>query len=298
VSVGATLPTDLEPASPTPARTRRAVRHPGARTERRWLLWPPLLFFVLTLAIPIGALFVRAFSGEGNAFAEAITMPVFLSALWRTLLMALVVTVLSVLTGACYALAIAVSPAWLKAFLMVGLLLSLWTSIMVRTFGWMLLELPKGALYWFLNLLGLADEPIELYQTTPAMYPAMLAVLLPFAVLPVLAAVTSLDREQLNAATVSGAGPLLTFRAVILPAISHAVISAAVLVFVMSLGFYVTPLLLGGPSNMTLSGIIDAQLNTSNRADIGAAMSILLVGGTVGTYLVADRLFRVSERWG
>jgi putative spermidine/putrescine transport system permease protein len=126
----------------------------------------------------------------------------------------------------------------------------------------------------------------------------MVAVMLPFAVLPVMSALQSIDREQLNAASVFGAGPLLTFRIVTWPQMLPSVISGGVLVFVMSLGFYVTPLLLGGPSNMTVSGVINQQLNTANRPDLGAAMSILLVGGTMLIYLVADRLFKVSEKWG
>jgi len=200
--------------------------------------------------------------------------------------------------GSVYALGVALAPAWFKAVLMGGLMLSLWTSVMVRTFGWMLMELPTGAIYWAITKLGIGIEPLDIYQTTVAMYPAMIAVMLPFAVLPVLGAVNALDREQLNASAILGAGPLLTFRAVIAPALAPALISAAVLVFVMSLGFYVTPMLLGGPTTMTVSGIINTQLNTVGRDDVGAAMSILLIGATVGIYLVSDRLFRVSERWG
>nr|WP_260149081.1 ABC transporter permease subunit [Microbacterium endophyticum] len=200
--------------------------------------------------------------------------------------------------GAFYALAIMGSPLWLRLTLLAALLLSLWTSVMVRSFGWVLLELPKGALYWFLNLLGLRDEPLDFYQTTIGMYPAMIAVMLPFAVLPMMSALQSIDHEQLNAARVFGAGELLTFRTVTWPQIIPAMISGGVLVFVMSLGFYVTPLLLGGPSNLTVSGVINAQINQANRPDLGAAMSILLVGGTMLVYLIADRLFKVSEKWG
>ena len=131
--------------------------------------------------------------------------------------------------------------------------------------------LPRGAIYWFLSTIGLSDEPVELYQTTIGMYPAMIAVMLPFAVLPVMSALQSIDKEQLNAATVFGAGPALTFRTVTWPQIVPSVISGGVLVFVMSLGFYVTPLLLGGPGNMTISGVINAQMNQANRPELGAA---------------------------
>jgi putative spermidine/putrescine transport system permease protein len=295
MSLTATVaPEAAPPVAPTPPRDRRQ----GGRAESRWLLWPPLVFFALALAVPVFALFSQAFSGDNNAFKEAVTMPVFTTALWRTLLMASIVTVVTVLIGAFYAVAVAISPLWLKAFLMAGLLISLWTSIMVRSFGWMLMELPKGAIYWFLDLVGFSPQPLDLYQTTLAMYPAMIGVMLPFAVLPILAAVNGLDKEQLNAATIFGAGPLLTIRAVVLPVLRPALISGGVLIFVMALGFYVTPLLLGGPSNMTLSGVINSQLATGTRDDVGAAMSILLVGGTVAIYLVADRLFKVSEKWG
>ncbi|GAA1688083.1 ABC transporter permease [Microbacterium sediminicola] len=268
-----------------------------SKAETRWLLWPPLIFFVLTLGLPMLALILQSFEG-GTAYIDMFAVPAFISSLGRTVLMAAVVMILTMVFGSIYALAIVAAPMWLRLLLLAALILSLWTSVMVRSFGWMLLELPKGAIYWFLNLLGLTEEPIEIYQTTIGMYPAMMAVMLPFAVLPVMSALQSLDREQLNAARVFGAGPVLTFRTVTWPQIVPSVLSGGILVFVMSLGFYVTPLLLGGPSNMTVSGVINAQMNTANNPEIGAAMSILLVGGTMLVYLIADRLFKVSEKWG
>lgn len=268
------------------------------KTESRWLLWPPLIFFAIALGLPMVALVLQSFETGGAAYPGMFDVPAFAASLVRTVVMAVVVTVLTTILGSAYALAIAAVPAALRFLLIAALLLSLWTSIMVRSFGWMLLELPKGAIYWFLGLFGLADEPIELYQTAIGMYPAMVAVMLPFAVLPIMSSLQSIDREQLNAARIFGAGPLLTFRAVTWPTMVPSLISGAVLVFVMSLGFYVTPLLLGGPSNMTISGVINAQMNQANRPELGAAMSMLLVASTMLIYLIADRLFKVSEKWG
>lgn len=281
---------------------RRAIPAPKAlgasRAETRWLLWPPLIFFAVALGLPLAALILQSFETGGTAYPAMFAVPAFVSSLVRTVVLAIIVMILTMILGTAYALAVVASPAWLRIVLVAALVLSLWTSIMVRSFGWMLLELPKGAIYWFLNLVGLTDEPVELYQTTIGMYPAMIAVMLPFAVLPVMSALQSIDREQLNAATIFGAGPLLTFRTVTWPQILPSVISGGVLVFVMSLGFYVTPLLLGGPGNMTVSGVINSQMNQANRPELGAAMSILLVGGTMLIYLIADRLFNVSEKWG
>ncbi|TAJ48087.1 MAG: ABC transporter permease [Herbiconiux sp.] len=286
------------PGSARARLTRFAAALSSPSSERRWLLWPPLAFFAVMLGIPMVALVVTALSGEGNAFAEIFQLNVFVSALIRTFVLALIVTAVTVVFGLIYSVGLAVAPSWLKWILLAWLFLSLWTSVMVRSFGWMLIELPLGALHWFLSLIGLSEVKIELYQTTVGMYPAMIAVMLPFAVLPVVAAIESLDREQLRAAVVYGAGPLLAIRTVVLPVVRPALISGGVLVFVMSLGFYVTPLLLGGPSNMTISGLINTQLNTANRPDLAAAMSIVLVAATMLIYLVADRLFKVSERWG
>ncbi len=286
-------------AVPRRARATRVPRTLGvSAAERRWLLWPPVIFFAVALGLPMIALITQSLEGGGAAYPGMFVVPAFIASLVRTVVMAFIVMILTMVLGAAYALAIVASPTWLRLCLLAALILSLWTSIMVRSFGWMLLELPKGAIYWFLGLFGLAGEPIELYQTTFGMYPAMVAVMLPFAVLPVMSALQAIDSEQLKAATIFGAGPLLTFRSVTWPQIVPAVISGGVLVFIMSLGFYVTPLLLGGPSNLTVSGLINSQMSQANRPDLGAAMSILLVAGTMLVYLVADRLFNVSEKWG
>lgn len=292
---GATVPSTTRVASPSGA-ARRALG--ASRGELAWLMWPPLIFFALALGLPMLMLVLQSFETGGAAYVDMWTVPAFVSSIGRTLALSVVTMILTMLIGTLYSLGIVAAPTWLKYTLLAGLMLSLWTSVMVRSFGWMLMELPKGAIFWFLQLVGISDRPVELYQTALGMYPAMIAVMLPFAVLPTMSALQGLDHEQLSAARIFGAGPVLTFRTVTLPTVAPSMISGGILVFVMALGFYVTPLLLGGPSNMTVSVVIDAQMNQANRPEIGAAMSLLLVVGTMLVYLLADRLFRVSERWG
>lgn len=285
-------------ATAEPRRRRLKPRGTTSRAERAWLLWPPLVFFVVMLGVPIAMLFISSFTTGGEAWGATLTNSVFIASVIRTVVMAVIVTALAVILGGIYALGIWAAPRWLAGIFVGLLFLSLWTSTLVRSISWMLLEIPKGAIYWFLNLLGLAQEPIELYQTAVAMYPAMLAITMPYVVLPVMTALSGVDREQLNAAVVFGARPGLVFRTVIYPQMAPQLISGGVLVFVMALGFYVTPLVLGGPQNLTVSGVINTQISSLGHIDIGSVMSLLLVAATIVIYLIADRLFRVSEKWG
>ncbi|ROO89127.1 putative spermidine/putrescine transport system permease protein [Actinocorallia herbida] len=282
--------------------TLPSVRRPRLRVADgsglRWLLLPPIAVLALLLIGPVAMLAQTAFSGEENAFASLVGDQVFYDAVQHTIVMTVVVTVCAVGFGTLYALGISAAPRWVAGLLLAGLFLTMWTSVLVRTFGWMLLELPAGALFWALNELGLRDQPLEIYQTSLAAYPAMVHVMLPYAVLPVWIAIGRLDHAQIQAAQVFGARPLLVLRKVVLPQLRPAMISAAVLIFLMSLGFYVTPLMLGSPSELTVAGYIDQQFNGSDNPERAAAMSVLLLGAVLVLYTAADRLFRVSEKWG
>ncbi len=259
----------------------------------RWLLTPPVAFLAVLLLAPFVLLLPVAAGSLGNVLGYS----VFQQAAVRTVVMAVVVTVLAVIVGTVYALAISAAPRPIAAILLGALFLTMWTSTLVRTFAWMLLELPTGGLYWLLHLAGLRGRPLAIYQTALAPYPAMVHVMLPYAVLPVYVALGRIDRQQLQAAQVFGARPLLMLRAVVLPQLRPSIVAGGILVFIMSLGVYVTPLLLGSPNQMTVSGLIDAQFGVADRQDWAAAMSVLLLGVAMVIYLVADRLFRVSERW-
>ncbi|MDR1798594.1 MAG: ABC transporter permease [Bifidobacteriaceae bacterium] len=266
--------------------------------EKGVLLLPVAVALVAGVLVPLVVIVVASLQDGGGAYRETFSSSLFRAALGRTWWMAVIITLGDVLIGTFYALAAASARRGLQALLLGALMFSMWTSVMVRSFGWMLLELPKGALYWLAHTFFGRSEPIELYQTVGGMYPAMFAMMLPFIVLPVLAATRNVDADQLKAARTFGASTWLTLRTVTLPAIRPAIVSAGVLVFVMSLGFYVTPLLLGGPSNLTVSGVINLEMRSANRPDLGASMSVILTTATVVVYLVSDRFFRVSEKWG
>jgi putative spermidine/putrescine transport system permease protein len=266
-----------------------------------WLLVPPILFLGLLLVVPLGYLFVLAFehaSGGKTGFGEAFGDHYFWAAMWRTFVLAAMVSILTLVFGTFYALAIAASPRWLAIVLLIALFTIFWTSLLVRTYGWLLLDLPQGGIYWALHGLGLRDKPLEIFQTNAASYPAMVHVMLPYVVLPVFAATRQLDPMQIRAARVLGAKPWLIIWKVLLPALRGGMAAGAVLVFVMSLGFYVTPTLLGSPTKQMVASTIGHDFSVPGSAPTAAAMSIALLAIVVVVYVIADRVFRVSETWG
>jgi putative spermidine/putrescine transport system permease protein len=266
-----------------------------------WLLVPPILFLGLMLLVPLGYLVVLAFehgSAGKTGFGEAYGDHLFWAAMWRTFVLASIVSLFTLVFGTLYAIAVAAAPKWLAIVLLIALFTIFWTSLLVRTYGWLLLDLPQGGIYWALHGLGLRDKPLEIFQTNTASYPAMVHVMLPYVVLPVLAATRQLDPMQIRAARVLGAKPPMILWKVLLPALRGGIIAGAVLVFVMSLGFYVTPTLLGDPTKQLVASTIGHSFSVPGAAPTAAAMSLALLAIVVVVYLVADKVFRVSETWG
>ena len=274
------------------ASRRATVAAPGDPTGIRpgALLALPLGAGVVCLLLPLLALTARALGDEGaSGFVDVLGDDTFLDASGRTLMLAVTVSLACIVLGTIYALAMVTAPRLLGLALLGVLLSGFWISLLVRTFGWVLLFQPNGALDQWLRGLGLLDDTLDLLQTTRAMYPAMLHVLLPFFVLPVYAACLRLEPEQLRAGQSLGAGPLSLLRHVVLPHLRPAIVAATSLVFMLSLAFYVTPLLIGGPTQLTVATLIDRQF--SQQFDLGSAavMGLILLVVVLTIYAVADR---------
>jgi putative spermidine/putrescine transport system permease protein len=284
----------LPPSAPGPFGSRLRGVMGGSGTT--WLLALPIALVVLLLIVPLGYLTYEAINGGG--FSDALSDELFRKSVVRTLLLAATVTVLTMIFGTLYALALAVSPRGVAVVLLVFLFTVFWTSLLVRTYGWMLLYLPQGPIYSVLHGLGLREQPIDIFQKTPAAYPAMVHVMLPYVVLPVYSALRQIDPQLIRAARTLGAKPPLILRKVILPQTRAGLTAGGVLVFITSLGFYVTPQLLGDPRARMVASMIGDRFGVPGETSSAAAMSVLLVLVAIVIYIVADRLFKVSEQWG
>ena len=202
---------------------------------------------------------------------------VFVDALLRTIWISVVVTILCAVLAVPMAQAIvSAPPAWSK--LMFALILfPLWTSLLVRTVIWIIVLQKNGPVNATLLGLGIVSEPLNLIYTRFSLYVAMVQVLLPMMVLSVVAIMRRVPATYMRAALSLGAPWLTAWRRVQLPLILPGILSGAAIVFVFSLGYYITPTLVGGPTDQMISSYIAFYTNSTLNWGMGAALSLQLL---------------------
>jgi len=261
-----------------------------------WLLTLPILLFVLLFASPLIDIVQRAWQHDGAAgFADVIRDPLFLSALRRTAMISVVVSAASLVLSVLYLLAIVLSGTRLRGILLICLLSSFWISLLVRTYGWLLFFTSGGALERVLQAVGLLDGPLTWIDSGLAMYPAMVHIMMPFLMLPLVAALSNFDHRQILAAQSLGAGPWRVLFTAVLPQLRQAAAAGTTLVFILSFGFFVTPAFLGGPKQLTVATLINYEFSQLRDAGTASIQGTLLLVAVVLMYVVADRLFGLSR---
>ena len=230
------------------------------------LVAPLLLFMLVFYALPVLAMLLRSVAEPSWTLANYKALAgdtVFLHVFWTTLHTALAVTAGCLLLGYPVALAL-VRPGRTAAVALVIVLLPFWTSILVRSYAWMVLLGRRGLLNEALLAGGIIDHPLRLLNTPIAVHVAMIHILLPYMILPIANALRQIDPSLSRAALGLGATPSRVFREVTLPLSMPGVAAGVLLVFVLSLGFYITPALVGGPRDMTIAMLIAQQVDQLN----------------------------------
>jgi ABC-type spermidine/putrescine transport system permease subunit I len=225
-------------------------------------------------------------------YAALASDTVFHNVFATTLRTAAIVTIGCLLLGYPIALAI-VRPGRGAMIALFIVLLPFWTSILVRSYAWMVLLGRKGVLNEAMLTAGLIDKPLRLLNTPIAVDIAMIHILLPYMILPIANALRQIDPSLRRAALGLGATPSGVFRQVILPLSMPGVAAGVLLVFVLSLGFYITPALLGGAHDMTIAMLIAQQVDSLNWP-YAAALSTALLVTTLGIMAIFQRLFGVG----
>ena len=287
------MPTDtLMAPAPTLALPASAAP-PKRRSGFAWLT-PALALLALFFVLPVLSLLLRSVTEPTvglQHYAELVASWTYAKVLYNTLFVAFVVTVVTVVLGFPLAWLMAIVPGRWSRFLMGVLLLSMWTNLLVRTYAWMVLLQRTGFINQTLLKWGLISEPLALVNNLTGVTIGMSYIMLPFLVLPLHATIKSLDPAILRAAATCGASRWQAFWLVLWPLALPGVASGALMVFVMSLGYFVTPALLGGASHMMLAELIAQLVQSLLNWGLAGAASLVLLCITLGLYALQLKLF-------
>ncbi|MGN6651269.1 ABC transporter permease [Trinickia sp.] len=276
-----------------------STAHPAARPPRRrrdWrsfrLLAPALLLLVIFFLLPVLSLLLRSVLEPAlglQNYTQLLGSTTYLRVFGNTFLVAGVVTVVTVAIGFPTAWLLAIAPRKVSSLLFSILLLSMWTNLLARTFAWMVLLQATGPINRMLMALGLIHEPLALVNNLIGVTIGMTYIMLPFLVMPLHATLRSIDPSTLRAAAVCGASRWQAFWRVLVPLAMPGIASGALMVFVMALGYFVTPALLGGPSYMMLAELIAQLVQELLNWGLAGAAAFVLLAVTLSLYALQLR---------
>ncbi|MDE1950768.1 MAG: ABC transporter permease, partial [Burkholderiales bacterium] len=213
----------------------------------------------------------------------------------RTLWVSFLVTFFCLAIGYPLAYWLTRLPAKTGNLMMVLVLLPFWTSLLVRTTAWIVLLQKEGLVNSLLMKLGLIQQPLELIFNRFGVVTAMTHILLPFMILPMVSVMRQIPPSYVRAARSLGASPFTAFRRVYLPQSMPGVSAGVLLVFILAIGFYITPVLVGGAGDQMMSYFIADHLTRSLNWGLASALGGLLLGGVLVLYAIYDRFVGVAN---
>ena len=252
-----------------------------------WLIAPPALYALMLLALPLTAVVVLSFFSQDYLtivaeptlanYREAVTEPLYRQLLLRSLAIAAAATFVTVALAfpVAYYVSFRVRPERKSLWLFL-ITIPFWISYLIRVFLWKVILNFDGVLNRTLINIGLIDEPIRALLYSPqAVVITLSHAFAPFAVLPIFVALEKIDRSLLEASRDLGEGAVRTFLRVTLPLAMPGVVAACLIVFIPTIGDYVTPRLVGGPDGLMIANMIQVQFLRLNDAPMGATLAVV-----------------------
>lgn len=266
-----------------------------------WLLAPALAFLSLVYLLPLARLVFVSFessSGPFGHYERALKVPAYLNSLQNTVEIAVSVTVLCLLLA--YPTAIVLTAASPRVRLVFSALIVLphFVAVLVRTYAVTAVLGTHGPINRVLLALGIVDVPQRLLFTRGAVIGAMTLVLLPVTILPIASVMSRIDPNLTKAAQVLGAGPIAAFWRVFFPLSLPGALAGLILVLVLSLGFFITPALVGGPKDRVIASDIANQATLLTSEGFTEALAVILLLVTLGILAAASRFVRFDLIWG
>jgi len=254
-------------------------------------LWIGLFFFLPLVLILISSFYkfsdgqvVKVLTLEN--YARALSQSIYYRVFLKSLLYGLVVTLATLVIGYPCAHFLARTRFRRKDLLFVALIVPFWTTIVVRTYAWKILLGSKGVVHHVLQRAGLIDDPVKLLYTQTAVFFGLIHVFLPFMILPLFSSIEKIDRSLEEAAMDLGANIPLS-----LPGIN----TGCLLVFILTVGSFVTPELLGGPKEIMIANIIQREYYDSFNWPFGFSLAVLLLLVVLTLVIFYNRLFKLDQ---
>lgn len=276
-----------------------------AAGERRRLLGlsiPALVLVGLLLVLPVGWLFYLSVVDKDRYslvhYERLVQEPAYVTILWNTLEVSVLVTLVCVLLGYPLAYLLAQLPPRAANLGLIVVILPFWTALLVRTYAWLVLLQRRGLVNTLLVNLGLVAEPIPLVHNMTGTVIGMTHILLPFLILPLYASMRAIDPDYVRAAASLGASPVRAFWQVFLPLSLPGLVAGLLLVFVLCLGFYVTPALLGGGKTYLVAMKIEQNVNTYFAWGASSSLAVVLLVSVGLIFVVLHRVFSIQRLFG
>jgi putative spermidine/putrescine transport system permease protein len=232
----------------------------------------------------------RQIDDAGHIVSVDESQAIFLPILARTLIMSLVVTLICIALGYPVAYLLATLPPRRSNLLMILVLLPFWTSLLVRVAAWIVLLQREGLINGALAAMHVVDEPLQLVFNQTGVYIAMVHVLLPFVILPAFSVMKGISPSHVRAAVSLGSHPFGAFWRVYFPQTVSGLAAGGLLVFIMAIGYYITPALLGSPKEQMLSYFVAFYTNVTINWGMATALGSLLLAATLLLYAAYSRI--------
>ena len=259
---------------------------------------PALLLVFLFFIVPVFSLLLHSFTDPSLGFQnykELLGTQSYLRVFYNTFLVSAIVTAIAVIIGFPVAWILAIMPSRQATILFSIILLSMWTNLLVRTYAWMILLQRTGVINKTLLSWGIIDQPLILVNNLTGVVIGMTYIMLPFIILPLYGVIKKINPDILEAASLCGATKVQVLWRILLPLSFPGIVAGALMILVMSLGYFVTPALLGGASNMMLAELISQLVQSLVNWGLGGAVSLVLVVVTLSLYALQIYFFGTKQ---
>ena len=274
------------------------------KIKEQWMILglaaPSIFSIIAIIMIPVGWLFYLSFIGNGGDFSlvnyqRMIEYKSYARVYLITFQVSILTTLLCVLIGFPLAYFLAQLPQKIAGILMLTVLLPFWTSLLVRTYAWLVLLQKKGLLNDFAIQIGLWETPVKLVHNMTGTLIGMAHIMLPFLILPLYGAMRRIEPEMMHAASNLGAKPIQAFWKIFFPISLPGLVAGSLIVFVLCLGFYVTPAVLGGGRVVMIATQITAILENQFNWGAASALGVVLLVTTMIILYLAGRLLKLDS---